>query len=166
MDDSLSFTSPLPKETQEQLESAYRQWSALTYTYARHATGQDQSASTITRKVFVEAARAHARTGKPTVLSLPRLLQETRRQLMLLGSRPETAVEADGTEIRARLDRLVASDVIRNMPHVQRRALDLALLDRLTASEIAGSLGQAECEIRRLLAAALFQLRTEMARNE
>ena len=149
------------------LEAAYQRWSALVYTSAIRAVGNEADAADITQAVFVSAWQS--RSGFDAAKgSLPGwLMTLTRRRIAdhwrdraRHVRRVEAAaqVEPDEPEEIAAdsvIDRVVLADELERLGDPQRRIVELAFFQDLTHTQIASLLnlpvGTVKSHIRRSL---------------
>ncbi|MER5207730.1 sigma-70 family RNA polymerase sigma factor [Streptomyces sp. NPDC002825] len=136
------------------LTVAYQRWGRLVHTLAARALGDPREAEDITQQVFVAAWRGRA-NFRPERGSLPAWLTGiTRRKvadaLTARTRRTELAASLGASlehESRAHeepervLDRLVLSEELSRLPHVQRDVLELSYFADLTQTQIAARTG-------------------------
>ena len=151
----------------EVLAEAYRRWSALVYTMALRATGNQADAADITQAVFVSAWRGRAGFDAAKGTLAGWLVTITRRRiadhwenqtrdarkvdaLAAAGDR-ESFVESTGAVV----DRLLLVDELARLGEPQRGIMELAFFQDLTHAQIASRLnlplGTVKSHIRRSL---------------
>lgn len=149
------------------LEEAYQRWSALVYTSAVRAVGNEADASDITQAVFVSAWQSRAGFDADKG-SLPGwLMTLTRRRIAdhwrdrsRHVRRVEAVAQVEPEERRepaadAVIDRVVLADELDRLGDPQRRIVELAFFQDLTHTQIASLLnlpvGTVKSHIRRSL---------------
>ncbi|MEV6352429.1 sigma-70 family RNA polymerase sigma factor [Streptomyces hydrogenans] len=158
------------------LAVAYQRWGRLVHTLAARALGDPREAEDITQQVFAAAWRGRA-NFRPERGSLPAWLTGiTRRKiadaLTARTRRTELAASLGASlehesrlheEPERVLDRLIVSEALSRLPHVQRDVLELSYFADLTQTQIADRTGMPLGTVKSHARRGLLRMRHNLA---
>jgi RNA polymerase sigma factor (sigma-70 family) len=133
--------SALSLDGENALRDAYEAHGSLIYTFCRRFLGEEQAGS-VTRDVFVEAWRDRGHFDRSSASLGAWLMAIAKERVVdglsrMQGDHRLPGNAAIGSEVTQVGDRMLLADALRRLTGPSRTVVELALVDGLTAGEIA-----------------------------
>lgn len=169
-DDEAALTADFRAGNETALRSLYDAYGPLVYRIAYATLRNRSDAEDVTQATFVSAWRGRA-TYNPEFGSLKgwligivrrRVVDQIRlneRQRLAIDAVQDLDEESESPSLERVVDRMVIADALDELPHPQRRVLQLAFFDDLTHTQIAAATGMPLGSVKSNLRRGLLALR-------